>query len=159
MFSVMKPRSRGELRLRSADPLDPPRIRPAHLEHADDRARMIEALRLARRIARTAPISELVVGPELGPAPGIADDDATGLGAALLAMTESYHHPVGTCAMGTDPDAGAVVDSHGRVHGIDGLIVADASVMPEIPAANTNLPVIMAAERIVELMTRAETRH
>jgi choline dehydrogenase len=155
MFSVMKPKSRGVLRLRSADPLDAPRIWLAHLEDADDRARMIEALRLARRIARKDPIAGLVIGPELGPAPGIADDDAAGLGAALLATTESYHHPVGTCAMGTDPDARAVVDPRGHVHGIDGLIVADASVMPEIPAANTNLPAIMIAERVAEFMAGA----
>ena len=60
----------------------------------------------------------------------------------------TYHHPVGTCAMGPDPAGGAVTDSHGSVHGIDGLTVADASIMPTIPNANTNLPTIMVAEHI-----------
>ncbi|PWU46675.1 hypothetical protein DLJ46_17205 [Micromonospora globispora] len=60
----------------------------------------------------------------------------------------SYHHPVGTCAMGPDPERGAVVDSRGAVHGVRGLWVADASVMPTIPSANTHLSTIVVAERI-----------
>jgi choline dehydrogenase-like flavoprotein len=60
----------------------------------------------------------------------------------------TYHHPVGTCAMGLDPAAGSVVDPDARVHGVDGLSVVDASILPEIPSANTNLPVIMVAERV-----------
>jgi choline dehydrogenase len=147
-FSVMKPSSRGQLRLRSADPLAPPRIRPAHLETASDRARMREGLLEARRVARTAPLAGLVAGDELSPAPGIGDHDGDALDAALRAKVSTYHHPVGTCAMGPSPDRGAVVDARGRVHGLDSVFVADASIMPDIPAANTNLPAIMIAERI-----------
>ncbi|HEX2676015.1 MAG TPA: GMC family oxidoreductase, partial [Polyangiales bacterium] len=152
-FSVMKPSSRGELRLRSADPLAPPRIRLAHLDTADDRARMREGLLLARRVARTAPLSSLIAGAEISPAPGIADDDGAALDAALLAKVSTYHHAVGTCAMGPDPERGAVVDARGRVHGLEGLIVADASIMPTIPAANTHLPTVMIAERIAAWLT------
>jgi choline dehydrogenase-like flavoprotein len=60
----------------------------------------------------------------------------------------TYHHPAGTCRMGPDPDGGAVVDARGRVHGIEHPHVADASIMPAIPSANTNLPTIMIAERV-----------
>jgi choline dehydrogenase len=154
-FSVMKPTSRGELRLRSADPLAPPRIRPAHLESASDRARMREGLLEARRIARTAPLAELLAGGEISPAPGIADADSDALDAALRAKVGTYHHPVGTCAMGPSVERGAVVDARGRVHGADGLIVADASIMPDIPAANTHLPTTMVAERIADWLAHA----
>jgi choline dehydrogenase len=154
-FSVMQPSSRGELRLRSADPLAPPRIRLAHLETASDRARMREGLLHARRVAHTAPLASLVAGAEISPAPGIADDDGAALDAALLAKVGTYHHPVGTCAMGPDPERGAVVDARGRVHGLGGVIVADASIMPAIPTANTHLPTVMVAERVAAWLAQA----
>jgi choline dehydrogenase len=109
---------------------------------------MVEGLRRARDLTRAGPLAPLVAASELAPAPGVADDDDDGLAAALRANVNSYHHPVGTCAMGSSPDDGAVVDARGAVHGVEGLVVADASVMPEIPAANTNLPTLMVAERI-----------
>ncbi len=86
-------------------------------------------------------------GAVRSPGPEVWEDD-TSLGGWLRAHVWTYHHPVGTCAMGPEADAGAVVDSSGRVHGLDGLAVADASVMPDIPSANTNLPTIMLAERL-----------
>ena len=64
----------------------------------------------------------------------------------------TYHHPVGTCSMGPASDPAAVVDDCGRVHGIDGLRVADASVMPDVPSANTHIPTLMVAERLAELL-------
>jgi choline dehydrogenase len=136
------------VRLRSADPAVLPRVNVAHLMHPDDVARMVEATLAARRISRTEPLASLVTGPEIEPGPQIADDDRAALAASITARATSYHHPVGTCSMGPDPAAGAVVDANGRVHGITGLHVADASVMPVIPSANTNLPTIMVAERI-----------
>jgi choline dehydrogenase len=145
---LLAPRSRGSLRLRSADPAAPPRIDPAHLRHPDDIARMVEATRVARRISRTSPLADLVLGPEINPGDGIGDDDADGLARSIRSRVSSCHHPVGTCAMGPDPATGAVVNARGAVHGIEGLYVADASVMPTIPAANTNLPTIVVAERI-----------
>jgi choline dehydrogenase len=145
---LLAPRSRGSLRLRSADPADPPRIDPAHLRHPDDIARMVEATRVSRRISRTPPLADLVIGPEINPGDGIGDDDADGLAQSIRSRVSSCHHPVGTCAMGPDPDAGAVVNARGAVHGVEGLYVADASIMPTIPAANTNLPTIVVAERI-----------
>ena len=117
-FALVKPDSRGTVRLASPDPDAPPRIDPAHLRDPQDRKRMLFALREARRLVRTAPLSELVIGPELAPAPGIGDHDTKRLTAALAGQVWSYHHPVGTCAMGADPAEGAVVDAGGRVHGI-----------------------------------------
>jgi choline dehydrogenase len=146
--ALLKPRARGRVWLRSPDPAVAPRIDPGHLRHPDDMARAIEGVVAARTLLRTAPLSGLVAGPEMKPAPGIADDDGAGLAAGIRATFGTYHHPVGTCRMGPDPDSGAVVDPRGRVHGAEGLWVADASVMPDVPSANTNLPTIMVAERI-----------
>ncbi|MDQ3945307.1 MAG: GMC family oxidoreductase, partial [Actinomycetota bacterium] len=150
---VVQPSSRGWLRIRSADPAAPPRIDVAHLRHPDDLARMLEAILLARRISRTEPLAGMVAGAELFPGPAIADGDEPALAAAIAGRVNTYHHPVGTCRMGPDPDGGAVVDSRGQVYGVEQLFVADASVMPAIPSANTNLPTIMLAERIAAWLT------
>jgi choline dehydrogenase-like flavoprotein len=143
-------RSRGSVRLRSADPADPPRIDIAHLRHPEDMTRMIEATRHARRLSHTPPLAGFVTGAELAPGPAISDDDTAGLARSIRERVGSYHHPVGTCAMGPSPDDGAVVDAFGAVHGIARLRVADASVMPAIPAANTNLSTVVIAERIAQ---------
>jgi choline dehydrogenase len=78
----------------------------------------------------------------------VPDDDTEDLSQALRNQVSTYNHPVGTCGMGPDPDQGAVVDARARVHGVEELVVADASIMPSIPAAPTNLPTIMIAERV-----------
>jgi choline dehydrogenase len=145
---LVLPFSRGWVRLRSADPADPPRIDVAHLRHPDDMRRMIEATLLARAISRTAPLAGLVDGAELAPGPSISDDDTGAIATSIASRVGTYHHPAGTCSMGPDPGTGAVVDARGRVHGIEHLYIADASIMPAPPSANTNLPTIMIAERI-----------
>ena len=143
-------RSRGPVRLRSADPADPPHIDIAHLRHPEDMTPMIEATRHARRLSRTPPLAGLITAAELAPGPAISDHDTAGLARSIRERAGSYHHPAGTCAMGPRPDDGAVVDARGAVHGIGRLWVADASVMPAIPAANTNLTTIVIAERIAQ---------
>ena len=145
---LMSPRSLGTVRLRSADPDAPPVIAPGLLRHPDDVSRMVEATLAARRISRTEPLADLVTGAELNPGQSITDDDLAALEASVLARVSTYHHPVGTCRMGPDPRRGAVVDAFGHVHGTEHLIIADASVMPAIPTANTNLATIMIAERV-----------
>jgi choline dehydrogenase len=145
LTSLVKPLSRGRLRLRSADPCAAPEIDPGYFSHPADLPRMAEAVRLARRLACTRPLAELV-RHELFPGPGVADTDAD-LAAAIRERVETYHHPVGTCRMGPAGDASAVVDRRGRVHGVAGLWVIDASIMPTIPAANTHVPTLMVAER------------
>jgi choline dehydrogenase len=144
LTSVMTPRSRGTVRLRSSDPRDAPRIDLGLFSDPDDMPRMLDAIQVARRLAATEPLSGLL-GPELMPGADASDDDA--LAAAVRAGCEIYNHPVGTCRMGAADDPDAVVDSRGAVYGVRGLSVIDASIMPSIPAANTNVPTIMIAER------------
>jgi choline dehydrogenase len=148
VVGVMRPRSRGWVRLRSADPYDPPRIHPAHLKHPEDLARIVEGARRARSVLRTEPLAGRAIGPELPPWRELDDGDRAALERVVRAGVGTYHHPVGTCSMGPEPENGAVVDAACRTHGIESLMVVDASVMPEIPAANTNVPTIMVAERV-----------
>jgi choline dehydrogenase len=152
---LLSPGSRGTVRLRSADPDDPPRIDVAHLRTADDLRRMVEVTREARQLARTPPLADFVRGAELAPGPAIADDDEDALTASIRARVGSYHHPVGTCAMGPRPADGAVVDPTGAVHGVEGLWVADASVVPSPPSANTNLTAMVVGDRIATWLLAA----
>jgi choline dehydrogenase len=116
---------------------------------------MLDAVTEARRIALSEPVAAITTGVELSPGPGTPTDDRDALAAWVRSAVSTYHHPVGTCAMGPDPTLGSVTDSHGSVHGIDALTVADASIMPTIPTATTNLPTIMLAEHIArELQSR-----
>ena len=115
--------------------------------------RFVTATRHARELSRTPPLSDLIRGTELNPGAHISDDDTAALETSIRTRVGSYHHPVGTCRMGPDAAAGAVVDARGAVHGIDALSVADASVMPSLPAANTHLTTVVIAERIAELLT------
>jgi choline dehydrogenase len=144
LVALVKPFSHGQLRLRSRNPDAAPLIDLGYFTHPDDMPRLIEAIRAARNLAKTPPLSRLL-GRETFP--GSRTSSASSLKSALLRAVATYHHPVGTCRMGPASDNGAVVDSHGNVHGVDGLSVIDASIMPTIPSANTNLPTIMIAER------------
>jgi choline dehydrogenase len=105
---------------------------------------MLDAVRTARRLAAADPLRELL-GTRVIPPANAEDDHA--LAAAVRAGCEIYHHAVGTCRMGPSSDPVAVVDARGAVHGLDGVSVIDASIMPSVPAANTNVPTIMLAER------------
>jgi choline dehydrogenase len=151
---LMAPRSRGWVRLASNNPSDAPRIHLAHLSHADDLERMVDAVIEARRLADSQPVAAITVGKALSP--GLAVSGSRGAVAAWLrTAVTTFHHPVGTCAMGPDPTRGAVTDSQGSVHGMERLTIADASIMPTIPTANTNLPTIMVAEHVASRLQRA----
>jgi choline dehydrogenase len=145
---LMAPRSRGWVRLASSNPTDAPKIHPAHLTDPDDLERMLDAVTEARRLANSEPVAAITTGTELSPEPGFPTEDRDALGAWVRSAVSTFHHPVGTCTMGADPALGAVTDSRGSVHGIEGLTIADASIMPTIPTATTNLPTIMVAEHI-----------
>jgi choline dehydrogenase len=145
---VMSPRSRGWVRLASTDPSAAPRIHLAHLTDPDDLRRMVEAVTHARRLAHSEPMATITTGSELTPGAICPTDDRQALATWARTAVSTFHHPVGTCAMGPDPGHGAVCDAHGSVYGIDALTVADASIMPTIPTANTNLPTMMVAEHI-----------
>jgi len=153
VMGLLKPVSRGSVMLRSSDPAAPPRIDCAHLRHSDDMARMVDAFLEARRLCRQEALSALLTGVEITPGPSIDDHDRAAIESFLRHRVGTYHHPVGSCAMGPDPATGAVVDRFGAVHGVANLTIADASVMPTIPAANTNLTVIVIAERIASAIS------
>jgi choline dehydrogenase len=142
--ALMRPRSRGYLKLRSADPNAAPIIDLGFFTHHEDMPLIIEGVRAVRQLAKTPPLSKLIV-KEMYPGPEVSE--ASKLEAAVTAGVGTYQHPVGTCRMGQDTKKGAVVNSQGYVHGVEGLSVIDASIMPVIPSANTNLPTIMIAER------------
>jgi choline dehydrogenase len=144
---ALRPRSRGSVRLRSADAMDAPLIDPAYFKHPEDVKLQIEGIRILRRIF-AEPALRGFVGAELAPGQAVQTDQA--MEAALRFSSGCVWHPVGTCRMGPGPDA--VVDAQLRVHGIRGLRVADASVMPRITSGNTNAPVIMIAEKASDMV-------
>jgi choline dehydrogenase len=141
-FFQLYPESRGSVHAASPNPEAPPRIIANYLAEAADRQAVVRALRLARRIA-TQPALHPFFKQETRPGLDIDDDD--GLLEYARATGQTSYHPVGTCRMGTD--AHAVVDPDCRVRGVDGLRVADASVMPFIVSSNTNAPSIAIGER------------
>ncbi|MEQ9126046.1 MAG: GMC oxidoreductase, partial [Alphaproteobacteria bacterium] len=143
----LRPESRGEVRLRSADPRDKPVIRPNYLSDPADRAVAADAIRLTRRIV-AQPALQRFAPEEFLPGDTVLDEDALAEAAGRIGTT--IFHPVGTCRMGDDP--GAVVDARLRVHGIRGLRIADASIMPTITSGNTNSPTLMIAEKAAEMM-------
>lgn len=149
--ALLKPRSRGTVRLRSADPSTAPRIDLGYFREPGDIQRLAGGFVRVRE-ATSVRMAAALSGVDLAPGQGVADGDQDGLRAWIRREAWTYHHPVGTCAMGPDPSVGAVVDAAGAVHGIQGLFVADASVMPDIPSANTHIPTVMVAERIASLL-------
>jgi choline dehydrogenase len=148
----LKPEGRGTVRLKSPDPLAAPEIRFNFLKSPYDFAAMIEGIRVCREIARQPALKPFVV-EEVLPGPQVTSE--ADLKADIRARGVSNLHPVGTCRMGREVDA--VVDPELRVHGIDALRVADASIMPAIIAGNTNAPTIMIGEKCAD-MVRAAAR-
>jgi choline dehydrogenase len=146
---VLQPRSVGEVRLSSPDPLADPEIDPRYLTDPDgrDAAVLIDGIRRARRILATEPLARHVTG-ELLPGADAADDEA--LHRHLRARSQTLYHPIGTCRMGTGDDA--VVTPDLRVRGVEGLRVVDASVIPALPRGHTNWPTVMVAERAAGLL-------
>ena len=144
---VLHPRSRGRVSLRSADPAAKPRIQFNCLAEREDLDTLLRGLREARRIYATRPQAELI---EREVAPGADVTGDAGLEAYIRATAGVTQHPVGTCSMAAGP--GRVVDAELRVQGIDGLRVADASIMPTVPGGNTYGAVLMIAERAADLI-------
>jgi choline dehydrogenase-like flavoprotein len=142
-----RPQSVGSIHAVSTDPGVAPAIQPRFLSAPDDRARVVAAIRLARRLVTQAALAP-IVEREMNPGP-TADDDE-GLLRWARSTGQTLYHPCGTCRMGSDD--GAVVDLALRVRGVDGLRVADASVMPSITSGNIHLPVMMVAERAADMI-------
>ncbi|MGO8827681.1 MAG: GMC family oxidoreductase [Steroidobacteraceae bacterium] len=144
---LLHPASRGSVSLRSGEPTVAPRIVLNLLQAPQDRAAFRRIIRFVRRYFAT-PAAQELVREETIPGGAVESDEA--LDAFVRANVRTAMHPVGSCAMGTGDDA--VVDAQLRVRGIDGLRIADASVMPSIVGGNTNAPVIMIAEKAADLI-------
>lgn len=146
---VHQPRSRGSVSLTSADPEVPPSVALNLLDDPADVERLVEGVRRCAAIAADPAMADFL-GPPV-PAALALDDDAA-MAAYVRAVVAPWYHPCGTCRMGPDPAAGAVVGDDLRVHGVDRLRVADASVLPTVPRAPTNLTVIAIGERAAEII-------
>ncbi|MEM7132205.1 MAG: choline dehydrogenase [Chloroflexota bacterium] len=144
-------KSRGTIKLRSVVPSDTPLIDPNYLAHEEDMNVLLQGVRIGRTLAQQQAF-EPYRGDEHMPGEAVQSDDE--LRDFIRQHTETLYHPTGTCKMGVDPMA--VVSTELRVHGIDGLRVVDASIMPEIVNANTNAPIIGIAERAADLILAAK---
>lgn len=143
----LRPTSRGELRIRSKNPKDAPWIEPNYLATAEDRQTMVRGFQLARKLAATSAMSAYIA-EEYNPGPWVnSEEDMLEF---VRRNGSSIFHPVGTCKMGHGPEA--VVDERLRVHGVDGLRVVDASIMPTLISGNTNAPAMMIAEKAADLI-------
>jgi choline dehydrogenase len=143
----MRPESKGSIHVRSADATKPPAIRFNFLAESIDRECLTATMRIVRRLM-AAPALAWIEPEEFAPGPNAQSDDE--LIDFCARTAETTYHPVGTCKMGSDPTA--VVDDHLRVHGIAGLRVADASIMPTLTSGNTNAPAIMIGEKAADLV-------
>ena len=148
----LRPTSRGSVRIKSTDPLEPPALRPHYLSTPEDRATLVAGIRLARSLAATQALRPYV-DSEYRPGPQANSDDE------LLEFAKNtggtIFHPSGTTKMGPASDKMAVVDPELRVHGMEGLRVVDCGIMPTLVSGNTNVPVVMIAEKASEMMVAA----
>jgi choline dehydrogenase len=141
-FNIARPESRGTVMIRSTDPRQHPLIQPNYLEAQNDRRNMRDGIKIGRDI-----IAQHAFDPYRGEeySPGSRAKSDVDIDNYIRQTAETIYHPVGTCKMGSDPLA--VVDDRLRVHGVAGLRVIDASIMPRLVSGNTNAPTIMIAEK------------
>jgi choline dehydrogenase len=148
-LDLMRPRSLGSVMLRSTDPKAPPAIRFNYMTDPADRADMRQGVKLLREVLAQKALDPYR-GAEIFPGPGVRSDAE--IDAWVRRAVETCYHPVGTCRMGPASESGAVVDDRLSVHGLEGLRVVDASVMPAIVSGNTNAPTIMIAEKASDMV-------
>jgi choline dehydrogenase len=148
---VLRPRSRGRVTLRSIDPEDRPQVEQRFFSDPEgaDLAAVVDGVERIRELVAAEPVAPLAAA-ELVPGPAIAGRSE--MAAWARGAVRGFFHPVGTCRIGPASDPQAVVDGAGSVHGVENLVVADASIMPTIPRANTNLATAAVAERVAELI-------
>jgi choline dehydrogenase len=148
--NVLRSESTGSIHIKSADPAEPPAIRFNFLSARADREGLLAAIRKGRELMATSPLKE-ITGEEMAPGAQLKTDDE--ILEWVRNNAETTYHPVGTCKMGNDPMA--VVDPELRVHGVAGLRVADASIMPTLTSGNTNAPCIMIGEKCAAMVLAA----
>jgi len=145
----LRPESRGEIKLRSPDPADAPAVHPNYLATETDQRTIVAGLKLCRQILANPHLQHFIAS-EFQPGPEIQSDEQ------LLDYARrrggTVYHPTSTCKMGSDPMS--VVDAELRVHGIGGLRVADASIMPTVVSGNTNAATIMIGEKVADMVRR-----
>jgi choline dehydrogenase len=151
--SLTHPQNIGSVSLRSCDPKDTPLIRLNYLQNPADVQKLVTGVKLLRKLFEASGFDEFR-GEELAPGIDVTSDEA--LAAYVRDACDSVYHPIGTCKMGTDPMA--VVDPELRVHGIEGLRVVDASIMPTLTTGNTNAPTIAIAEKAADLIKASRIR-
>ena len=144
-----RPESSGYVRARSADAFDPPVIQANYLVEEFDQRVLLSGMKLARKLLASKPLQPYYLREDF-PGPQVQSDDEL-MGAARERGTTTFH-PAGTCRMGPSSDAGAVVDDQLRVHGIEGLRVVDASIMPTMLSANLNAATMMIAEKASDVI-------
>lgn len=149
--SLIYPKSRGEIRLRDANPLSAPIIDPRYLSERADLDLLVEGTKISRAIMDAKPLKAHCTS-ERRPGPGSTTDDA--LADHVRESVNTIFHPVGTCKMGPKSDRDAVVDADLRVHGLEGLRVVDGSIMPTIIGGNTHAPIVMFAEKIAAQISK-----
>lgn len=152
-MNVLRSESIGDIHIQSKDPMVPPAIRFNFMSSTYDREGTVAAMRKARELFSTSPLAE-AVGEEIAPGPECQTDDE--MVEWIKNNAETTYHPIGTCKMGSDPMA--VVDENLKVHGINGLRVADASIMPTLTSGNTNAPSIMIGEKCAEMVLADATK-
>src|SRR4029077_1549224 len=146
-INVLRSESTGSIHIKSADPAEAPAIRFNFLSSQHDRDGVLAAMRKGRELMATSPLKE-ITGEEIAPGAQLQTDEE--LLDWVRNNAETTYHPVGTCKMGIDPMA--VVDPELRVHGIEGLRIADASIMPTLTSGNTNAPCIMIGEKCAQMV-------
>ena len=146
---IMNPKSRGELRIQSSNPLDFPLINPNFLSNKEDLDVILSGVKLARKVIRTKPLSEIIV-KEFLPGDSISSDER--LINYCKKMIKTNWHPVGTCKMGKDSDDMSVLNTKLEVKGVKNLKVFDVSMMPSIVAANTNAPAMAIADKATDML-------
>ena len=149
---VLRPYSRGTVKLASADPRVPPKIDPNFLADPRDLELLVKGVQLQMDILQSSPLQPWR-GKMLYP---VQRDDTAGIIADIRARADTQYHPTSTCKMGPASDALAVVDAQLRVHGLEGLRVVDASIMPTVTGGNTNAPTIMIAEKAADMIRQAQ---
>lgn len=153
--SLILPRSTGSISLSSSDPSDYPIIEPCYLQNSADMAILVEGYKFAKRALATPPLSDIcdeaVVDPSIPHPPDSDDYVQEHIRRAIVTL----YHPTGTAKMGSANDPNAVVDTSLRVHGLSGLRVADASIMPKVISGNTNAASVMIGERVAHMLKQS----